>query len=230
MDTAPPRGGVTDRASLLERLRSTVLSGRYAPGEMMPEAVLAEEFGVSRTPVREVLKQLQNEGLVEIRPRVGTFVRMPTRREIVELFQLKESLEGLAAGLLARRGPVPELDVLASNLERSDVAVRRGDAATYAELVHDFHWTIVRGADNHKLVEHYQRLMNQLAYHRIVVRTIERPGRLAASTREHHSVLEAIRLKDAIGAESAMRVHVHASAYAALSIEGGGDEERGTAP
>jgi len=226
-----PSTPVDDRSSLLHRMRLKVLSGQFAPGELMPEAVLAEEFGVSRTPIREVLKQLQNEGLVEIRPRVGTFVRVPTRREVVELFQLKESLEGLAAGLLARRGPVPELDRLEENLQRSDEAVRYDDSAAYASLVHDFHWTIVRGADNAKLLEHYERLMNQLAYQRIVVTTVQRPGRLAASTREHHSVLEAIRHKDAIGAESAMRVHVHASSYAALSIpEGDAPWEGATGP
>src|SRR5688500_10178007 len=108
--------GLSDEAyadlPLLERLRRLVTSGTYPPGDPMPELVLAQEFGVSRTPIREALKQLENEGLVEIRPRVGTFVRTPTRREIVELFQLKESLEGLAANLLARRGPTSELATL----------------------------------------------------------------------------------------------------------------------
>ncbi|MFP3526596.1 GntR family transcriptional regulator, partial [Pantoea sp. SIMBA_072] len=88
----------------------------FPPGAVLPEAFLAQEFDVSRTPIREALKQLQHEGLVEIRPKVGTFVREPTRREIIELFQLKESMEGLAASLLARRGEVAELAVLRRNL------------------------------------------------------------------------------------------------------------------
>ena len=86
-----------DRDGLLDRIRRLVLGGDFPPGAVVPEAFLAQEFDVSRTPIREALKQLQHEGLVEIRPKVGTFVREPTRREIIELFQLKESLEGLAA-------------------------------------------------------------------------------------------------------------------------------------
>ncbi|GAA4038924.1 GntR family transcriptional regulator [Arthrobacter methylotrophus] len=208
-----------EQEGLLERIRRLVLGGEFPPGALLPEAYLAQEFEVSRTPVREALKQLQQEGLVEIRPKVGTFVREPTRREIVELFQLKESLEGLAASLLARRGDVSELSVLRRNLRDSDEAVLTRDKEAYARLVHEFHWTIVRGSDNFKLYEHYERLMNQLAYQRLVVRTVEHPGRIAASTREHHAVLEMIENKDPFGAESAMRNHVYATSREALITE-----------
>jgi DNA-binding GntR family transcriptional regulator len=217
---------VNSRETLLDKLRKLVLSGEYPPGAPLPELFLAEEFEVSRTPVREALKQLENEGLVEIRPKVGTFVRIPTRREIAELFQLKESLEGLAANLLATRGPVPELDVLRRNVETSESAERRGDSVRYAELVHEFHWAIVKGADNSKLAEHYGRLMNQLAYHRIVLETVERPARMRASVREHRSVLEAILDKDPAGAELAMRSHVHASSRAAAHRETTGADKQ----
>ncbi|ROZ64263.1 GntR family transcriptional regulator [Kocuria soli] len=206
--------------SLLDRVRDLVLGGEYEPGDLVPEQTLAEQFGVSRTPVREVLKQLQNEGLVEIRPRVGTFVRHPSQREIVELFQLKEALEGLAAGLLAQRGAVPELQSLEENLVASDRAALDGDSQRYAELVHEFHWTIVRGSDNQKLLEHYQRLMNQLAYHRIVTRTVADPARLINSNSEHHKVVDAIRNKNAVNAEFSMRQHVNASSQAALVSRG----------
>jgi len=214
------------QGSLLEKLRKLVLSGEYPPGAPLPELFLAEEFEVSRTPVREALKQLENEGLVEIRPKVGTFVRIPTRREIVELFQLKESLEGLAASLLARRGPVPELETLARNIEASERAERTSDSTRYAELVHEFHWTIVNGSDNSKLVEHYGRLMNQLAYHRIVLETVERPARMRASIREHQSVVDALLEKDPVGAELAMRGHVNASSLAAARGADAGTENK----
>jgi DNA-binding GntR family transcriptional regulator len=202
---------------LLDRVRALILGGDFPPGAPVSEVFLAQEFDVSRTPVREALKQLQHEGLVEIRPKVGTFVREPTRREIVELFQLKESFEGLAAGLLARRGPVRELEVLERNLEESDEAAADGDAERYAALVHEFHQTIILGADNNKLAEHYGRLMNQLAYHRLVLRTAGHPGRISASTSEHRTVLEMIKDKDHFGAEAAMRNHVYASSREVLT-------------
>jgi DNA-binding GntR family transcriptional regulator len=198
--------------TLLARIRELVLGDGYAPGAALSEVRLAEHFNVSRTPVREALKQLQVEGLVEIRPKVGTFVRQITRREIVEMFEVKEVLEGMAARLLARRGQVPELDLLRANLENSEAATRAGDGATYAALVHEFHQTIVLGSDNHKLAEHYTGLMNQLSYHRMVVRSVQHPGRLGRSCAEHRRIVELIAQKDGVGAEVAMREHVASSA------------------
>lgn len=226
-DRTKIRPGGTPEMSLLDKVRAHVLGLGYEPGSLVPEAALANEFSVSRTPIREVLKQLEIEGLVEIRPRVGTFVRRPTRRELIELFQLKESLEGLAASLMAWRGSVPELSTLERNLLDSDAAAEAGDSEGYAELVHEFHWTLMRGADNHKLYEAYERLMNQLAYHRLVTRSVSDPIRLAASGREHRAVVDAIREKDPLGAEFAMRNHVHASSRVALTPERPDGERRG---
>ncbi|MCB1274441.1 MAG: GntR family transcriptional regulator [Leucobacter sp.] len=205
--TSAPSRSAAD-APLLDRLRGLIVSGVVPPGDLLGETALAEEFEVSRTPIREALKQLEREGLVEIRPRVGTFVRKPSQREIYELFQLKESLEGLAAGLLAQRGDVPELRSLIRNVESEHDVVRAGDRAAYSTLVHDFHHTLIAGADNQKLSEHYELLMNQLAYHRIVTQTLALPGRLDASLGEHQQIVLAIQSKDPITAELATRRHV----------------------
>lgn len=199
------------QARVVQELREAIISGVYQPEAALSEVALAEVYGTSRTPIREALKQLQVEGLVEIRPRVGTFVRWPSRREVVELFQIKEMLEGLGARLLARRGRVAELDLLDENLLQARRAVQEQDAEAYARLVHEFHDLIVRGADNTRLLDHYRQLMNQLAYHRLVVSTLSRPGRLGASLDEHRGVVEHIREKDGFGAELAMRDHVRAS-------------------
>ena len=209
--TGSPRPGHDD-GGLLSRLRELVLGDGYAPGTALSEVRLAEHFDVSRTPVREALKQLQVEGLVEIRPKVGTFVRQMTRREIVEMFQVKEILEGMAARLMAQRGHIPELDQLRANLDSAKNAEKTGDTAAYAALVHDFHETIVRGSDNRKLAEHYTGLMNQLSYHRMVLRSVQHPGRLSRSCAEHRRIVELITEKDGVGAETAMRDHVAASA------------------
>lgn len=201
--------------SLLSRLRQMIVTGAVLPGDLLAETALASEFSVSRTPVREALKQLEREGLVEVRSRVGTFVRKPTQREINEMFALKESFEGLAAGLMARRGPVPELEHLKENVALSQLAVERGDAEEYSRLVHDFHTTLVAGADNRKLSEHYDLLMNQLAYQRIVSQTLSQPGRLQNSASEHQAIIDAICSKDPLAAELVMRRHVAASSQLA---------------
>ncbi|UTM46090.1 GntR family transcriptional regulator [Glutamicibacter mysorens] len=201
---------------LLGRLRQMIVTGVVQPGDLLAETALAQDFEVSRTPIREALKQLEREGLVEVRARVGTFVRKPTQREIHEMFSLKEAFEGLAAGLLARRGAVPELDQLKENVARSQQAVERGDAELYSQLVHEFHSTLVAGADNRKLSEHYDLLMNQLAYHRIVSQTLSLPGRLQNSKDEHQAIIDAISSKDPLAAELVMRRHVAASSQSAV--------------
>ena len=215
--TTPDIDGTAIETDLLTRIRELVLSGTYEPGMALSEVRLAEHFDVSRTPIREALKQLQIEGLVEIRPKVGTFVRQASRREIVELFELKEVLEGMAARLLAKRGPTAELRTLEDNVAASEQAVVQRDSETYAGLVKEFHETLVSGADNQKLTQHYRTLMNQLAYHRFVRSTVEHPGRLRQSVAEHRTVLELIEQKDGVGAEIAMRRHVGSAAYEVLS-------------
>jgi DNA-binding GntR family transcriptional regulator len=210
-----PNGSI--QARVVAEMRRRIISGEATSGSLLSELALADEFGVSRTPVREALKQLQTEGLVEVRPRVGTFVAAPSRRDITELFQMKELLEGAAARLLAQRGRVAEVDALEENLQQADRAVGRDDRVEYARLVEEFHDLIIVGADNTKLEVHYRTLMNQLAYSRLVTTSLEQPGRPIQSEREHHLVLDLIRSKDGDSAERVMREHVRASRAALLA-------------
>jgi DNA-binding GntR family transcriptional regulator len=209
--------GLNIQGRVIAEMRRRIISGEIEADVNLSELTLAEEFGVSRTPVREAFKQLQTEGLVEIRPRVGTFVTTPSRREITELFEMKELLEGAAARLLAQRGRVPELDRLEENLREEDAAVSRDDRVRYAELVHEFHDLLIVGADNRKLEAHYRILMNQLAYSRLVATSLSQPGRAALSDQEHHRVVELIIAKDGDSAERVMREHVRASRQAVLA-------------
>jgi DNA-binding GntR family transcriptional regulator len=214
---ARPGKDLNRQGRVIAEMRRRIISGELEPGVSLSEIALAESFGVSRTPVREALKQLQTEGLVEIRPRVGTFVTTPSRREINELFDMKELLEGAAARLLALRGRVPELDLLEQNLVKADEAAARDDRDTYAALVEEFHDLLIAGADNAKLEAHYRILMNQLAYARLVTTSLSQPGRVLQSDQEHHRVLELIVAKDSDSAERVMREHVRASRRALMA-------------
>lgn len=205
------------QARLITEIRRRIIAGDISPGVNISELAIAEEFGVSRTPVRETFKQLQTEGLIEIRPRVGTFVTTPSRREITELFEMKELLEGAAARLLAQRGRVPEIDQLEANLRHADDAVATDDRVRYAELVEEFHDLLITGSDNRKLEAHYRTLMNQLAYARLVHTSLSQPGRPSQSDHEHHHVLDLIISKDGDSAERVMREHVRASRQALLA-------------
>jgi DNA-binding GntR family transcriptional regulator len=210
-------GNGSRQGRVIAEMRRRIITGEIEPGVNLSELALADEFGVSRTPVREALKQLETEGLVEIRPRVGTFVTTPSRREITELFEMKELLEGAAARLLAQRGRVTEIELMEENLRQADRAVAHDDRQRYAELVQEFHDLLIVGADNSKLEAHYRMLMNQLAYPRLVTTSLSQPGRPLQSDREHHRVLDLIIAKDGDSAEAVMREHVRASRRALLA-------------
>lgn len=198
-------------------IRSRIIRGELELGTSLSEAALANEFGVSRTPVREALKQLETEGLVQIRPRVGTFVTVPSRGEIIELFQMKELLEGAAARLLALRGTeAPEFALLKRNIQRSDAALAANDVKAYIDLVGEFHELIVEGAGNSKLQAHYRTLVNQLAFPRLVSASLSVPGRFAKSEDEHRLMLDILKTGDGATAEQFMRHHVRASQEALL--------------
>jgi DNA-binding GntR family transcriptional regulator len=222
MSVATERGnesskGLNRQGRVIAEMRRRIISGELAAGVNISEIALAESFGVSRTPVREALKQLPTEGLVEIRPRVGTFVTAPSPRELNELFEMKELLEGAAARLLAQRGRVPEVDRLERNLAEADQAAALDHRDRYAALVQEFHELLITGADNAKLETHYRMLMNQLAYARLVTTSLSQPGRVLQSDHEHRRVLELILAKDGDSAERVMREHVRASRLALMA-------------
>ncbi|WP_400164446.1 GntR family transcriptional regulator [Brevibacillus sp. TJ4] len=199
-------------------LRKAIVTGEFKLGEKLSETALAQKLGVSRTPVREALKQLQQEGLVEIIPRVGTCVMKPTEKEIYELFKLKESLEGLAAGLMAERGEIPELAELVKAMESMEEAVGRRDMDGYVEANDRFHDAILRGSGNSKLMYHFNLLINQLPYRKFVYTTLDQPQRLEKSVDEHRRIVEAIQSRNPSVAEQIMREHVKASGAKLMQI------------
>ncbi|WP_245644987.1 GntR family transcriptional regulator [Peribacillus loiseleuriae] len=201
--------GITAQVS--NAIREAIVTGEYEPGQKLSEAVLSEYYKVSRTPIREALKQLEREGLVEIIPRVGTCVTKPTEKELNELFALKEVLEGLAAGLLAEKGSPEEINKLQAAVADMETAIQISDNKQYVEANSIFHTIILEGADNSKLSNMLNLLLNQIPYNRYVFVTIEDPVRLKQSLKEHQLILAAIEKGDREEAEKFMREHVRAS-------------------
>lgn len=204
-----------DRRSMQRRvvagLRERIVSGELEPGVALSEVVMAEQFGVSRTPIREAFKQLQVEGLVEIRSQVGTFVAAPTDAEIADMSTIREVMEGLAARLLAERRTSDDLTRLKANIKNSKTAVERGNLDRYAELVGEFHSLILDRCGNAKLQTHHRLLINQLAYPLLVKRTLREPGGMAKSLAEHEAIVSWIESGDGVAAEDEMRRHAERS-------------------
>ncbi|MEH7384444.1 GntR family transcriptional regulator [Bacillus sp. JJ1521] len=192
-------------------IREAIVTGEYEPGQKLSEAFLSEHFKVSRTPIREALKQLEREGLVEIIPRVGSCVTKPTDRDLTELFTVKEVMEGLAAGLLAESGDTKYIEMVKESVTSMEQAVKTNDHKLYVESNNIFHKAILDGANNSKLSYLLNLLLNQIPYSRYVYLSIEVPNRLEKSLQEHQEILEAILLGDRTKAEQVMRDHVRAS-------------------
>lgn len=192
-------------------IRDAIVNGEYEPGQKLSEVNLSDYYQVSRTPIREALKQLEREGLVEIIPRVGTCVAKPTEKELKELFRVKEVLEGLAARLLAENRNHEIIKKIQSSVADMERAIQESNNKLYVHANTTFHNGILKGADNSKLSYLLNLLLNQIPYNRYVYLTIENPKRLENSLNEHKAILSAIEKGDREQAENAMREHVKAS-------------------
>ncbi|MGN7285857.1 GntR family transcriptional regulator [Shouchella rhizosphaerae] len=203
------KAGIT--AQVTDAIREAIVLSDYKPGEKLSEAQLAEYYQVSRTPIREALKQLDREGLVTIIPRVGTCVTKPTLEEINELFELKEMMEGLGAGAFANRITDAEVNVLEKLVHQMETAVAERDFDSYVAANQDFHKSILEGSKNSKLKYFLNLLLNQMPFRSYVHLSIQAPERIEKSLEEHRMILNALKDRNQIEAEQAMKIHVKAS-------------------
>lgn len=203
--------GATAVQSVVDAIVEGVKDGRYAPGQRLVEADLTVELGVSRGPLREALGRLAAEGVLEIEPYRGALVRKLGRDDIVDLFQIRELLEGEAARLTATR---IDDDDHRARLTAAITAVDgyRGGNDTFAYMDENsrFHELIVELSGNKLLA----RLIGQLQVHAFRLlfrRMVVEDDAMQRSIAEHDDVATAILAGDARAAEKAMRQHVRRS-------------------
>jgi DNA-binding GntR family transcriptional regulator len=157
------RGTVVSREpiheQILPHIRRDIVEGRWAPGERLPEPVLCAEFGISRTPLRDALKLLEAEGLVELQPHVGAVVTDPGIPDVAEKMELLAALEQLAVAKVAAQQPPAAIAAIRRLHAQMQKAAHAGDAATYYRLNDEFHRVIVLGAGNKTLAEMHERLL-----------------------------------------------------------------------
>jgi DNA-binding GntR family transcriptional regulator len=200
----------TDNQTRAERLAgqisNAILAGEFAPGARLDEHQLAQRFGVSRTPVREALRQLATSGLIDLRPRRGALVAQVTPDELETMFVAMAEMEAACARLAAIRMTPLERRRLQALQETMAQLVRSGDPDAYADANQMFHLTIYAVAHNTVVTEFTAGLRRRLApFRRAQFRTL---GRLPRSWEEHDAVVQAILSGDAAGAHAAMLHHV----------------------
>ncbi|HEX9309149.1 MAG TPA: GntR family transcriptional regulator [Anaeromyxobacter sp.] len=203
-----------------DRVRRLIYDGALAPGEWIDERALVEQFGISRTPLREALKVLHAEGLVRLTPRRGAQVAGElTPQDLDELFPLVSLLEGLCALEAVKKATpadVKQLEVLHARLERHAAA---GDVARYYEQNYLFHEALQQVAANPWLSRTLGELRRFLRLLR--GRQLRVPGRMRASLGEHRMLMRALRRRDPEEAERVMRAHLMAQ-RAALAVQDAG--------
>ena len=179
------------REIVYEQLKRQILTGRIAPGTRMMEVELAEEMGVSRTPVREATRKLEKDGLVVIEPRRGAYVSDISVKDMVDTLVVRESLEGLAAALASQRITREELDRLdAMTTEYSD-AIAAGDMEKIIHEDEGFHRTIVEMSGNKTLNSLFE-IIQELAL-RFRYLYYDDFTRYENMPTEHMNIVEAIR-------------------------------------
>ncbi len=213
--TVPPRGSMVDH--IASQTREAILSGRFALGQRLIEADLARDLGVSRGPLREALRRLSAEGLVDLVPNRGAVVRRLTRKEVADRYQIRESLEGLAARLAAGRldedGNRARLAAAWRPYE-ADAPPRSIDQARQDNYV--LHQAIAEMSGNPQLAEMSRQLW--LPTVMVALRAAVDAEHWRQSATEHARVVEAIRARRPAEAERAMRRHLRRGCETILAL------------
>ncbi|MBR1805947.1 MAG: GntR family transcriptional regulator, partial [Selenomonadaceae bacterium] len=163
------------RETVCETLREAIRKGILEPGERLMEVQLAEELGISRTPVREAIRKLEQEGYVIMMPRRGTYVSSVSVSDIKEIFEIRSALESLSTGLAARRIEPDELEKLRALLAEIEGHIKSRDMDKIVEADIEFHGLLYRVSRNERLVAIIGNLKEQLARFRTL--SMSYPGR-----------------------------------------------------
>jgi DNA-binding GntR family transcriptional regulator len=219
------RRGRTLAEELRRQLADEIVRGTLHPGAALDETELARRFRVSRTPVREAIRQLAASGLIESRPHRGSLVARPNHDHLMGMFEAMAELEALCAGLAAARITPAERAALAAAHEQLRALIQSGDPQRYHEVNEAFHSTIYAGAHNPYLAEiTLATRVRVQPFRRAQFRNL---GRLAKSHFEHDLVVTAIMRGDRERADRAMRDHITTvreeyEVYSLSMLSGGG--------
>ncbi|MDA4845784.1 FCD domain-containing protein [Hoeflea poritis] len=197
-----------------EAIEAMIISGELEAGDRINESSLAGRLGVSRGPIREACRSLEQAGLLVSATNHGMYVREMTLDEARDLYEVRGALAGLTGRLIVERASDAVLQKLQKLVDDMDVAAREENVSSYYSLNLEFHDSLVDAAQNPALEQSYRRIVNQL--HLFRRRGLVQKGNLAVSNKEHRAIIKALLARDLEAAETAMRAHV-AGGWARMS-------------
>lgn len=215
------------RELVFEALREAIVNGTLAPGERLMEVQLAEELGVSRTPVREAIRRLELEGYVVMVPRKGAYVASMSAKDVAEVFEIRTALEGLAAELAAERITEEELEELERKLHYVALRVEEGDLEKLVEADTEFHDLLYRASRNQRLVQIIGNLREQIQRFRAA--SLATPGRMQETLEEHKKIVEAVAKRNGALARRLAEEHIENAENKMLQFLTGKKETQGAA-
>lgn len=212
------------RDVVFETLRDAIIRQVLKPGERLMEIQLADEMGVSRTPVREAIRKLELEGLVVMVPRKGAYVAGVSMKDIHEVYEVRSALEMLAVTLAAERITDEELDALERQVlrESEEESKKDGSLDNIIYIDSSFHDIIYQAAHNQRLVQFVNILQEQLQRFRAA--SLARPGRSKTALEEHKKIVEALSERNGELAARLAREHIENAENAMIaSMEENGE-------
>ena len=194
------------KEEVYQRLKKGIINQKILPGMRLREEELAEKLGVSRTPIREAINRLHQEGMVVIIPRRGAYVARLTREEIIENLLIREVLEGLAARLAAENISASTLSEMHAFITQFVDKDLMANIENYSQANVQFHKMIIAASKSKKLISLIHNLFDQMDMVRL--RTISIPGRAEKSLIEHLEIIDALEKGNGIRAEHLIRAHI----------------------
>jgi len=206
---------------VIASLRDAILDGYFEPGEKLDQDLIAEQLGVSRTPVREALKRLESEGFIKVRPHYGAFIVEVSRQDISDVYEIRGLIESEAVRQVTPLIPESVLDELERSLTETLAQFEAGDVTKNFESDVFFHETISGFVENKLLKEVLDGLTNRISMVRRFIQL--KPGpHFLEFLREHRAILQAMRQRDPEQAAERMRVHLEHSSLRIQELAGQG--------
>ena len=187
-------------------LKTEIIKGSLKPGTKLSEGKIAEQMGVSRTPVREALKELAAEGFVKMNPNQAVVVSNASVEDVQEVLQIRGVLEGLAARLATKMISEEEIKELETYQKQMEYYTKKDDVLAFSEMDAEFHELILNVCGNNRLIQIRKNLSDQA--HRYRIRSLSVPGRLKYSLKEHQEIVEALKRKNAEQADRLSQKHI----------------------
>ncbi|MES1979791.1 MAG: GntR family transcriptional regulator [Pseudomonadota bacterium] len=204
------------RRLVIQKITDAIVQGRFGPGERLIERELCELMGVSRTSIREALRELENEGLIENIPNKGPIVARISVKQAESIYQVRAVTEGLAARLFAMRASPSQVKALEKAVEEIAVVYRDFSPARFLSAKDDFYSVLLEGADNEIAAIALKSIHVRVSQLRVF--SLMRSGRADESLKELKRLLKCIKARDSAGAERECITHVMRAGEATLQM------------